>query len=230
MQSLEYLSAERLLAQIPFNENTNKAIDEFILNYFAWNKKILNKILDQGIYHAFYRFKDPNIYDESDEQQVTEIELLKTFMDETSAVNWIKENGQFVTEEQYANVRYPCVITLIYYDNDGVYYPGDEPQHLHGISARKHPTYAFDQEAYDMLIKEHIYNFHHGETKELIPYWIYYIQDNKILQGMTAKDLKKLHKKYTYYQNDKEKKLQDFNTLSLFHKNPAKYVYKKLNQ
>lgn len=228
MQSLEFISAQRLLSQIPFNENTNKAIDAFILDYLTQNKKSINKVLDKGLYHVFYRFKDPNITDPEADEQFTEIGLLKTFIDERSAVNWIKKYGAFITAEQHENVNYPCVITLIYYDNDGVYYPGDEPNHLHGISARQHPTYAFDEEAYEMLIKEHIYNFHHDDTNELIPYWIYFY-GYELIQGMTEKHLKTLHKTYSYYQDDKEKKLQNFKTLALFHQNPSKYIYKKLN-
>lgn len=231
MQSLQTLSVDNLLSQIPINADTKIAIDQFILNYTVYNqnKPVVQTILDQGLYHVYFRVQDPSTIPAHINQHPTTLHnLLKSFVREQDAFNWIKEHGKDIITEQEENVDQSIVLTIIYTDNDGIYYAGEEPTELLGISSKYYPTFAFNKEGYKMLLDEHLNNIKEG-SNQIVPYWIYYI-GNHITHGMSLNDLTKIHKNISYGENDRMIKQQQIHDLTLFLKNPNKYILNKLNK
>lgn len=222
MKSLQTSSTKKLLSQIPFNEYTNDAIDDFILEYVAYsnnNKKIINTILDQGMYNVFFRTQDEYLNTRA------KIILLKSFITEQDAIIWIKTYGLEITEFEEYNLNQSIVLTIIFTNNDPFLHDLEEnPNKTLLIAKQKYPTFAFNKEAYDMLLEEHSYMIKDNEYDEIIPYWVHYITPERIIQGMNIYDLNKLHSQFEYNENDKEHKRENVEKLKLFLKNPNKYI------
>jgi len=212
--NLQTIALDNLLSQIPINEHTEKSLNKFFTNYK--HEKVIQQIMDDGLYHVYYRLQDPYTID-----SFSEMILLKTFINKQDAAMWIINHGKDII---YKTTKYgkPMVLTLIYADNHGLYPMGVEPTNLNRITCKKYLTYAFDEYAYNMLINEHFYMLKTSEYDEVIPYWIHYVTPEKIHYGINISHLYKIHEQICHL--DKETKEKNFNDLERLHKNPEKYL------
>ena len=149
------ITSRNLINTILLNEDTHVIADRVILNYLSLHPTIISKYLNQhGLYHVYYRSQDcttnPNI-------NHTTIILLKSFATEYEAHQWILIHGEKISEELVENYTEPMVLFIQYDQNSGLYDPGNEPASGYLISSKMNPVYAFTNEAYQMLIDEHIY-------------------------------------------------------------------------
>ncbi len=155
-QEKSHTSAKLMLEAILLNEDTEKILDEYVLTHLKNNPDILNNYLDTNLmYYVFFRLQDLRTNPDYDRENIT---LVKTFATEKSAEKWVYENGADIVGEQEDNWGKGIVLTIIPYDNIGIYGMGEEPFHANNISSQKYPTYAFSKDGYKMLKKELKYN------------------------------------------------------------------------
>lgn len=226
LMNLQYISTKQLLADIPINDVTHKAIDEYLSVYLSQNPHIIETYLNSNcVYNVFFRAEDPDGL--SHERFNGIIYLLKTFVTLKCAHQWILDNGKNITQEQTENYGRPIVLTIIPSDNMGADMVEGNPTEIFMISTKRYMTYAFAKENYQMLLKEHNKMICGDWQNEIIPYWINYYKNGKLMQGCRMKDLEDIFKDLTYINNDVEKKDQHRKDLLRFHKNPQKYIRQK---
>lgn len=154
-QEKSHTSAKLMLQTILLNEDTEKILDEYVLTHLQNNPHILNQYLDQHLmYYVFFRLQDADTNATTNANNKENITLVKTFATKKSAEAWVLKNGADIVGEQEENWGEGIVLTIIPYDNNGVYGAGEEPFHAYTISERKWPTYAFSKDGYKMLKKE----------------------------------------------------------------------------
>lgn len=228
IESLQTLTTKRLLEQIYVNDYTKESLDDFVLQYLLNRPQIVNKIINAiGLYHVFYRLEDPR---DNPNLVTNDIYLIKSFITFNEAEQWILENGKLIVYEQEENYNRPVVLTIIYFDNQGNYATSEDPSYIYNIAAKKYPTYAFSQEGYKMLIKEHekAISYNDVDVQDYVPYWIKYIKDDgSIMIGITMNDLLKIHNHIKFYDNDFEIKKQHIQDLLDLQNNPVKYIKKR---
>jgi hypothetical protein len=209
MKSLQYLSTKSLLENLPLNDETQKAIDEYVLQYLKDHPRAVEDYLnDNDMYNVFFREQDPYTK-KSDDLSSTDIHLLKTFATMREAQKWILENGKLITEEEEYDYGRPVVLTIIPFDNKGNYDMDEIPTNMHLIATKKYMTYAFSEDDYNMLLNEHIYLINYDWIDEIIPKWLRYIKDDgSIVYGCTPKDFEKILNSFSYLDDDVEKKAQ----------------------
>lgn len=210
MNSLQYLSVQSLLENLPLNDETQKAIDEYILQYLKIHPKTIEDYLnDNVIYNVFFRENDPYIEEEKDLKLTNDIHLLKTFTTLKEAHKWILENGRLIVEKAENNYRRPIVLTIISFDNKGDYVADEISTQMCFIASKKYMTYAFSENGYNMLINEHIYMTNYDWTDEIVPKWIRYVKDDgSVIYGCTYEDFEKILNSFNYSRDDVEKKTQ----------------------
>ena len=140
-----YITSKQFLSTLLLNEDTeNLIVKEYIENY----------INQHGLYHVFAKTRAAFAYAAEKHHYPYEYTvLIKTFLTEENAKNWILENGKKIIKEQEENYG-PMALVIIPYDNNGIFYAGDEPYHPGRIPAELYPTFVFSQKSYNMLIKE----------------------------------------------------------------------------
>ena len=218
--ALQTLALQRLLKSIPINSTTRSVLDEYFANYVQ--PSAIDKYLEiRGLYHVFFRQEDPHeIQYRSDD-----IYLIKSFATEHAATNWVIEHGKDIVSEQEENYGKPIVITIIYFDNKGDYYMGEDPSHMYLISTKKYPTFAFSAEGYRMLLREHRNTFNYNYQDEIIPYWITYFRgDASVIKGLSYDDLLDIQDYMRFNETEKQRQIADF---MKFEQNPNAYIKKQ---
>jgi hypothetical protein len=144
-----YLSAKNVLHTILLNSDTTKILDEYIVSYLTLNPALVTNYINQnGLYHVYIRSMDPlrcigDYY---------VMEMLQSFGTKLDAEKWIIQYGKDIIEH-YDTSENGIVLCIIYHRN--ILYDTDEsPSSAYGIAERKHPTYAFSQNAIEMLLDE----------------------------------------------------------------------------
>lgn len=227
METTNNVSARNLIHTILLNEDTSVIADNIILNYLKQHPTIITKYINEnGIYHVFYRTRDEST--NPTKRKGNFIILLKSFTTGTEAKEWILQYGKDIVEEQENNYNRPIVLFIVHDKNKGIY-EGDEPTNPHFISSHKYPVYAFSNRGYNMLLKEHIYllgdDYHHNcNSYNSIPYWINYVRNKKLIQGVKTKDITKISE--AYMRVDEETKKIYMDDIVLFQNEPQKYIDK----
>lgn len=225
-----HVTSRNLINTIMLNSDTHIIADEIILNYLNQHPSLVSKYLNQyGLYHVYYRSQDaatnPN-------ENHSVIVLLKSFATEDEAHQWIISYGQHIIEELNDNYGTPMVLFIQYDKNSGLYDIGQEPTNEHLISAKMYPVYAFTDDAYKMLINEHIYLLGAEDVDtdfyDVIPYWIYYKSKKGIERGSDKKAMDKIEK--AYKRTTKERGLQYEKDIKQYKTNPQQYIIDKLNK
>lgn len=164
---------------------------------------LIQQYLDNnGVYNVFFRQEDPH----GIECRSSDIHLIKSFVSQGNAEKWILENGKDIVESEESNYGKPIVLTIIYYNNIGYYGEGEEPSQMNLISTNKYPTYAFTEQGYQMLIREHksaiSYNWH----TDIIPHWFNYYNGKTLMKGITLEEFMDILNEFEYLANDKQEK------------------------
>ena len=176
MRSLQFLTTQEILSDIPINADTTPAIDDFILSYLKIKPQLGNKILQNGIYSVYYRSRDPYTTEDPD----LLMPLLKTFYTSYAAEQWVMTYGQNIikeAEELDLHVL-PLVLTIIYdanvytYINEIEY----ETNYMWQIAVQQYPIYTFSKEGFQMALDEHFWMVKNNEQNNVIPYWIHYVE------------------------------------------------------
>lgn len=220
--NLQSISLQYILDALRFtiNESNEEVFNKFLLEYLLEKPTVIQNYLDQrGLFNVFYRTRDPHDIPNS----YSDIQLLKSFVKYNDAVEWIREYGENIVAEEEDNYGTPIVLTIIYYDNKAYYAMDEIPANMNLISINKYPTFAFSDEAYRMLIEEHIKELvEYDNQTEVIPYWItYYREDGSIIRGFTEQDFMNLPD-YIKYNNEI---IEQFKA---FQKNPIKYALSRI--
>ena len=91
--SLQGIALQDVLNSIPFNDKTKSVLDEYIKNYLNENPKLVsNYINSKGLYHIFYRQKDPG-----ESLEKSKINMIVSFVTEPEAIDWILKNGKNIS-------------------------------------------------------------------------------------------------------------------------------------
>lgn len=189
MLSLQAITVQNILNNLVINDETAPIIEQFIFNYLDKNHKIADKYLNKnGLYHVFARQRDPFIY--RDEEQ-GEMELIKTFLTQNEATEWVLENGQAIIEEQDTNgPEDVIVLTIIHSDNSGLYSMGTGPNSFSCVSLAQHESFAFSRDGYLMLLKEHLDPIKKGYFPNTYPSLTHFIKRKGVcLDGVSLIEL-----------------------------------------
>lgn len=213
MQSLQYLSTTTLLDNIPINEQTSPAIDNFLIRYLSNHTDPIDYLINNNtLFHVFFRTQDPV----TDNNNCGVLTLLKTFINLDKAITWIYKNGKDIVEEQEQRYQDAIVLTIVTM-NDRLY-DNDEHPEPEMISDKAYLTFAFSKKGWQMIKDEFTY-VSMDRRVIYIPYWLMYIKDG-VIHRYTSKNLHELHKSMdlenTYPENQRE--------LLLYLKNPNKYM------
>ena len=166
------------LNDLASDNGAKHVLEQFISDYLSKN----------GLYHVYFRQADPCLGGHSQK----DITLLKTFIDNESALKWVIENGRSIVEEQednYADNR--IVLTIIHHDNIGNYCAGDEPNHFYNICDKMYPSFAFSPNGYKLLLEENLENNHFIWSDNSNLHWInYHKNDGTHVVGCSIDELK----------------------------------------
>ncbi len=226
MSSLESITVSKLLAQIPINDHSAEAIDEFILDYLRSRPNVLNKYIeDRVLYQVFIREEDPY---ENSTIKYTDMEFVRSFVTQLEAVDWIKKNGPVIIDyEENENRSRPVVIVIIPVTNDSKYesYDFDKPCHLYGIVQKCFLTFAFSKRGYEMCLREHKHTISYDNLciMDIIPWWLTYYDGDTVIRGCSIDYIHQIHSTFTYVENDTEKKQNNLDRYKLFMENPDNY-------
>ena len=111
MSSLQSTAITELLKIIPINNDTEKAIDNFVLNYLKSRPNILEEYIDNNtIYQVFLRDEDlPGV----------NLKFILIFSTESAAIKWIEENGsEIIASKENHSPNNSMVITIIPVSNE----------------------------------------------------------------------------------------------------------------
>lgn len=155
-----YTSAKTVLSTILLNSDTEQILEEYILNYLKLRPHIVSQyIKQQGLYHVFARTKDPAY---TSTYESTDFILIHSFPTEEEAAQYVIKNGHHILEL----TPYSYVLTIIY--------QLDKYNDLYLISRKQFPTYAFSEEAYNMICNEYNRSFSNSTIDDAD--WLYYIK------------------------------------------------------
>src|SRR5690242_7221629 len=88
-----YLSAKKVLSTILLNSDTDKILEEYIVEYVKLRPYILSSLIESnGLYHVFVRTKDPS-QTETDGDRYEEYNLIKSFLTFNEAEDFVLQNG-----------------------------------------------------------------------------------------------------------------------------------------
>jgi hypothetical protein len=180
MESLEEKTIKTLFDYYLKNKIFNATIRKCLMELMDENKDIVEEyIKNEGLYHVYYRQQStyPN-------NGLKEIQLIRSFVTIENATKWIIDYGRNVIEElEDYYCGSPIVLTIIYKDNDCNKDIYDDSTNIYWIALKGHPTYAFSEKAYDMLLEEHYNLFYYDWCLNIIPGWIYWVKENEIIRG-----------------------------------------------
>ena len=220
MKSLQSMSTEYILEQLPSDKQTQKSVVE----YLSKNPTIVQQYLDSyKMYSVYFREQDPATLLKP---VSNDIHLLKVFVTLQYAQEWVLRIGYNIIADHKENYQRPLVLTIIPVDNRGVYYYDDVLTNMHLISTKRYLTYAFTKEDYEMLLCEHKSMVLDNSQDDIIPYWINYYDGHNITT-FNMNDLEDLFKNLRYYENDAETKDKLRQEMILFQENPVMYICSK---
>ena len=173
-----FLSAKKVLSTILLNSDTETILHEYMVDYLKTHPSILQQAINRGLYHVYARTQDEFSSCEGTKKKPRnhEVFLVKSFITEGEAKDWILKNGKNIVLNEEDNYDQPIVLTIIHDDNKGTHYPGEWPAYAYEISSKLYPTFVFSKKAYDMLLYE--YDVAESRHRDLPSdkHWIHYIK------------------------------------------------------
>lgn len=171
-------------------------VDTWLVNYIKDHAYIVDNFIDsKGLYNIYLREQDG--YSQPD-YKTGGIYLLASFATFSRAEQWVLKNGLDATLTQLDNCDTPTVLTIIYqqnYDQSPNDYPSDYTNN-YMIADKKHPTYAFTCDGYNMALTEHIKVFTYNLCDDVIPRWIFKIKDGIVSNDCTKEHINNIMKNY----------------------------------
>lgn len=209
MNTLQEKSFAAFFEQIINNPTMDTIVKKHILEYLKNNKEIVSDfIVSEGIYNVYMRQQDvhsvPNM-------KSSDIHLVASFGTYREAEDWTIKNGHDIVESEEDNYGKPIILTIIHQKNDQIDLDFcHEQTNSNLISANCYPSFAFSEKGYLMLLDEHKDIVTSDWCHEVIPNWIYWIQqDGIIFRGYTEEYFLKLHKRITYVHDNESKKKRE---------------------
>jgi hypothetical protein len=134
------------------------------------------------------------------------------------AYNWLLSNGQLLSNKFYELHQQGCAFVIIKQTNltvhlmDNEYIFNYSDLYILNLSINH---YVFNEESYQMCLKEHLLYFS-SDWAELFPIWIKYIHNDNIIIGCDINHIKKVHKTFTYSENDLIQKKNDLKMIKKY--------------
>lgn len=212
------------------NADTVSILDDFCKKYAEYRsdtiiKPIIEKVLNGVLYYVFWRShstKDP----------LKECEfrnLVKPFTSENDAINWIYQNGYNLIGEYDMNGGFLYIQEIDHDDvSKGIFNNCGGIINSAFLEENMFKIFAFDEDGYEILLKEHINNFVIMGRNEYycIPHWIRYINGNNITVGLNEKYYKILYHSFKLH-GCSEEFLKEFEShYNEFNNNPRLWIEK----
>ena len=181
--------------------------EEDIIKYLSNNPNIIQKYLDKnGTYNVFFRQQDTHIYTGNLSH---DIHLIKTFISYESALDFVLNYGKDIVDEEQDNYGTPIVLTIIPFNNEGVHYQGESPTQMNLICTNEYPTFAFSEDGYQMLIREHKDALRHDCQNRVNPYWFNRYDGKNFVRGVSEEEFIDIQNTITYIYNNEIKKKEE---------------------